>query len=287
MPRHSSQRSVLSVIGVLLSVLAVLAIAPAVARAQPFSSAQPGIVAIGFGAASAPAASADLQILLSAGGFGEFGPVMPRVEGTPTGDVPPEAIMVGPSQLTAEQLAPVVDDRVAAGASDDAITVTVPAAAYSAIFGPGGPESGEIRAEIPQPTSDQLNQLVEGATTAANDAGLTLLHVGARFEASDCPSLVQAARVAAVADAQERAEGLAQAVGASLGELVQASESPFFGPEGGGSCGVEGPPDAFFGPFGPATVPPFDPSAPAEASAYIQITLTYAFGTAPDATPSP
>ena len=87
------------------------------------------------------------------------------------------------------------------------------------------------------------------------------------------------ARDAAIADAQERAEGLAAGLGVTLGELVQASETPYFGAPEAGSCAPEGSETFFYGPFGPGTYPLFDPES-TEATVSIQVSLTYAFGVA-------
>ncbi|MGH2560796.1 MAG: SIMPL domain-containing protein [Thermomicrobiales bacterium] len=304
MAPFASPRFALCSVGTLLIAVALLAAAPMAAKAQPFPGQDPGIVAVGFGEAAAPASSASLQFLVGSAAFfggGFAGPVIevPPAEGgevavsaTPAagqaviGEPPPDAVFAGPPPLTSEQLDPIVDALVAAGATEAAITVTVPVLS-SILFGPGGPDTGEIRVTVDQPEAEQLNDLVTVSTTAARDAGLAILHVGARYEAADCTALIQQARDAAVAAARERAEGLATAVGVTLGELVQASETPYFGPSGGGGCVAEGAPGEFFGPYGPGTDPPFDPTAEAEAEAYVQVSLTYAFGAATDATPSP
>jgi hypothetical protein len=249
-----------------LAVLALLALAPRGAEAQPITGTEPGIVAVGYGQATAPAASARLQFLI--------GPDQ-------------SAMMSGPpSSMTEVELEPIVQALVDAGLAEAEIEATMPSVA-GGFFGPGAPENGEIRATVEQPTQDQLADLVQAVREAAGQAGSSVYHVGARFEADDCEAQVQAAREAAVADARARAEGLAAAVGATLGDLIQVSESPFFGPTGAGTCGEGLPPDiAGFGPFGPGTEPAFDPSLEAEAVAYVQVSLTFALGPAGEATPT-
>jgi uncharacterized protein YggE len=258
--------------------LALLAAAPAAAQTVP--GAEPGIVAVGFGSASAPAASATLQFLLtSSQAFGmgvegvptEEGPAG-EADGTPVSEGQSEAGAFGPPRLTEDAIAPVVAALVAAGAPEAGIEVTVPVT--SEVFGPGGPELGEVRVAVEQPQADALVALVAAASEAASEAGLSVFHVGARYEAADCAALVQEAREAAIADARSRAEGLARGLGVALGELVQASETPYYGLPGSGSCvpaGTEG----YFGPYGPGTEPPFD-RRQTEATATVQVVLTFA-----------
>jgi uncharacterized protein YggE len=267
MPRTSIRRTARLGLVSVLAALALLALAPRGARAQPAVGTEPGIAAVGFGQAAAPADAASLQFLI--------GPSQSAMMGGPT------------SSVTADQLDPIVQALVDAGAAEEAIEVTVPSAAGGFFFGPGGPEIGEIRVAVEQPEPGQLADLVQAARAAAGQAGLGVYYVGATFEVDDCEALLQAAREAAVADARVRAEGLAEALGATLGDLVQASETPYFGPTGAGGC-VEGvPPEAAgSGPYGPGTEPLFDPSAGPVAVAYVQVTLTFALGPAGGATPT-
>lgn len=244
----------------------MLTLAPRGSGAQPVTSTEPGIVAVGYGKATAPAASARLQFLI--------GPDQ-------------SAMMSGPpSSITVDQLEPIVQALVDAGLAKAEIEATVPSIAGGA-FGPGAPENGEIRATVDQPTQGQLADLVQVAREATSQAGLSVYYVGARFEADDCAAQVQEAREAAVADARTRAEGLAVAVGATLGDLIQVSDSPYFGPTGTGSCDQGLPPDIVgFGPFGPGTDPAFDPALEAEAVVYVQVTLTFELGPVGEATPT-
>lgn len=232
-----------------------------------------GIQATGIGVASAPAQTAHLQILLgSSGAFGMGSMEMMVVpSGTPSVDMA-QAGPMGMMGLSEEQLGPVIEVIAGAGIGADAMVVTVPSS--NQFFGPGGPETAEIRATIDQPQGDDLANLVAAIHAAAPNSGLAVLHVGVRYDAADCAALTQQAREAAIADANQRAEGLAQGLGMTLGELVQASESPYFGPTGADSCAPAGT-QSDFGPYGPGTDPAFDPSA-TEASVTVQVTLTYA-----------
>ena len=269
-------------VSLLVAVVGVLTLAPQAAMAQTATGLEPGIVAVGFGQATAPTESAELQFLLGSNTM--FGGGMVYVEeaepvtgeATPgAGAVPPGA-MGGQASVTEEQLAPIVSALVAAGATEADITVTVPI--ISDTFGPGGPNIGEILVQVDRPQGEQLQALVESVFDSASGAGLVVLTAGAMYEPADCTALVQQARDEAIADARARAEGLAQGLSVSLGELVQASETPYFGIPGGASCSPEGI-DSGYGPYGPGTYPPFDPRK-TDASTSIQVVLTFAIGAA-------
>jgi uncharacterized protein YggE len=263
----------------MIAALVLGALVAAPVRAQPIVGQEPGIVAIGYGVAHAPADVATLQFLVQAnqffGGAGVIEGFPPVVgEATPGSDVPPMESMGGPPTLTEEQITPVIDALVAAGAPETDITVTIPAA--TSMMGPGGPEIGEIRLTMQQPGGEQLRELVNAVHGAAAGAGLQVFHVGALYEPADCAALVQEAREAAIADAEARAQGLAAGLNQELGELVQASETPYFGPVDSGSCAPAGMEGAF-GMYGPGTLNTFNPET-TDATVTVQVVLTYALG---------
>jgi hypothetical protein len=261
--------------------LGFVALSPRAADAQVSPIGEPGIVAIGFGRAAEPAASASLQFLIGPSQMGYMGmsevPVEESTEGGPVASPVTEGSSGMPPSVSVEQLDPIVQALVDGGVASDAITVNAPVT-NEMFFGPGGPETGEILAEVSNPDEQQLADLVDAARQATRDANLSVFLVGASFEASDCAALTQQSREAAVADARARAEGLAQAVGTSLGELIQAAETPYYGPENGGSCAPEGTAPGTYGPYGPGTYPPYNPGDAVEAVVLAQVTLAFAFG---------
>ncbi len=228
-------------------ILSVMLAGSAVAQEQPA-----GIQATGIGTASAPVQTAHLQVLLGSSAAFGYAPYasVEFASGTPGAEMPMEGAMGMPMPLSIEQLDPVVETIVAAGIDSDAIETTFPAS--SSMFGPGGPETAELRVTIVQPQPGDLTELVAEVRVVAQRSGLTVLHVGARYDAADCASLIQEARVAAIADANLRAEGLALGLGVTLGELTQAIESPYFGPTGMEACGSTGM-SGNFGPYGPGS----------------------------------
>lgn len=94
-------------------------------------------------------------------------------------------------------------------------------------------------------------------------------------------AIVQQARVAAIADANLRPEGLAEGLGVVLGELTLASEYPYLSPSGTNDCATVGA-SGEFGPYGPGTDPAFDPDA-TEVTVTVQVTVTYAIEEATEA----
>ena len=256
---------------VVLCLFSVLTSGAAVAQTPVPQQAT--LVAIGMGEASAPAASATLQFLLGSSMMFGMGPMPAMTEsdsGSPEAGGPTPMDMSG--QVSEETLQPVVEALIDSGIAEDSITIAAPAATDA--FGPSG-SVGEVRIAIEQPGEGVIVDAVDLVRDTAPSSGLQVLHVGAMFTPADCTALFQQAREAAIADAQVRVDGLAISLGGTLGALIQASESPGYGPYGVSNCGSSG---QFSGPYGMNSLPSFDPSSP-EATVYVQVTLTYAFET--------
>jgi hypothetical protein len=285
-------RSVLVLVILVGGLLACVGV-PRGAVAQTTAGQQPGVVAMGMGRASGPADSAEVQVIVGR----DFGGMVSGVE------VPSEAAAVAgspvpsgagwqpapvgmPPALTETDVAPIVDAIAGAGVPRAQIEVIIPA--FTSMFsGPGGPGGAQLRFSLDHPTLDGLRALVRAVSDAASGVSLSLEHFGVHYVGGDCAALQQQAREAAVADARTRAEGLASALGVTLGELTQAADNLFYGPYGigtAGGCGPSAPEDS--GPYGPGMLPPFDAAVPAAAVAYAQVTLTFAMGPAATATPT-
>ena len=81
---------------------------------------------------------------------------------------------------------------------------------------------------IEKPTHDKLVDVEQRIVSKLPASALPLLrnvNITGSLEVDDCAAAVNRARIAAVADARERATALAEAVGSHLGVLVAASES--------------------------------------------------------------
>jgi uncharacterized protein YggE len=229
------------------------------ASAQGVPGQLPGIVAIGFGTASAPAESAEVQLIIGPEGYG-----------------PPPAAMI-----TNADLAPVTDAIVGAGVDKAAIEIYIPAT-NSMFSGPGGPGNALLEFRLADPTDASMRALSDALYQAATTARLSVQHLGVRYAAADCAALQQAATDAAVADARARGERLAKSLGARLGALVQGMDS-IFGIGVPDSCAPQGL--GSYGPYGPNIANAYDPAAAVEATATAQITLTFEMEMTAGATP--
>ena len=219
---------------------------------------QPSVAVLGTGEATAPAESATLQLLLRA-----VDPFAAQAAGAEAPPLPPGQ----PPALTEEQVQPVADAIIAAGVDAAAVEVII----SQGPGGPFGPGAAQVLVELDQADLDLMPDLATAGSDAAGQNGLYVESVGAGYEVADCDVLVREARQAAADDARSRAQGLAEVLGLRLGDIVLASESPYYG-EAGPGCA---PPA--LGPAGKGTYfPPFDPSVEPEVAIYAQLNLAYA-----------
>ena len=260
--------------------------------AQPVPPDVRTIVVTGTGAATAPAETARIQFSIAAYanyGMGGMAPppmaeapaVDAMTEGTPDAATSEPGFAPAPMpviELTDEDLAPVVDAIVAAGAPADAVRVQT-GPAVGGYYGPGAPGYALIEVLLPDPTLEQVNAIV----TAGNRAGTGMLavqQVGVEYNVADCAPLLEAARQAAFDDARARAEALAPHMAATVGAPVQVSDFGSTQASVGGGAGCPPTPDSGLGIYGPIPVfntPPFNGLAPAEARVLVQLSVTYEF----------
>lgn len=277
-----------------LGAVAVVAAAPV---AQVFPTGEPSIVVNGVGEASAAAETATIQFLIGSGGF-DMGMAMieaggmtrtevvgaPAVaaDGTPEAGGPGEpspaiAGPMGPPQLTEAQLEPVVQAIVDAGVDAEDVSVNV-GPSVSGFAGPGGPGTGLVEVTLDQPAAEAVEEIVTAGSEAAADNGFFVQQLGVGYDVADCAPLEREAQQAAIADGREKAAQLAESLGVTLGDLIQASDYSNFGPPfaaDDGGCPVS-PEFGYYGPGSAFNTPPFDPEAPAEAEAYAQVNLVFA-----------
>jgi uncharacterized protein YggE len=274
-----------------VALLAMLGLQAIPAGAQTTPGQFPGFVVSGIGTASEAPQAATLQFLIgSADPFTMRAGTMETIEAVPAAAASPGSESSGPSstnpvepgwapfeaaRLSLEQLEPIVAALEGAGVDGDDIQAAAPV--DIGVYGPVAPGAGEILVAVDDPEAERLQELIAVVDDTVQQLGLTAQHVGVRYEPEDCDALIQSARDAAVADARERAAALSESLGMPLGELVQASETPFFGSPEMGACAPEGTEWLSYGPYGPGTYPAFDARS-VEAKVTIQITLTYSFG---------
>lgn len=233
-------------------------------------SAQPSLVAIGYGEASAPAEFATLQILIGPSSYDGGMMIVPAEDNTEPGAVEREAV------------APIVRAMQTSGVATEGIEVVVSPALEAGYFNPTGSEYGvRLDLTVRQPTLEGLNTLVNAAGSAAMESGLGLARVGVGYALADCSALLLRAREAAIADARSSAQQQAELLGAPLGKLLLSSDVP---PTTSGGVELDrcGPSLASQETSTPwdapssVTVPTFNPTSPAEATARVQVGLTFA-----------
>jgi uncharacterized protein YggE len=253
------------------------------ALASPLQSqSQAGLTVQGYGSATAPADAAKVQFsvsLVSSDGSYPYypgEPAVPEVKPSDSGASPGEAepLVIPPtptalSDLTDADLAPLIDAIKAQGVSDADIEVVIyPAGGYYSPYGPGG--SARVTVTLDNP-ADRVGPLVDAGTQAVNQSGtLMLQNVTVSYTVSDCSALLREARRAAVDDGRENGEGLADALGVSLGQIVAASEY-VYSPIGPSPC--EPAFDTY--PYGSEGMA-YDPSLLAEVQIVSNVALTFA-----------
>jgi len=230
--------------------------------AQGVPGQLPGIVVTGFGTASAPAESAEVQIIVGPEAYG----------------------MQSAPLMTAADVASIIDAIAGTGVEKADIEVYSPAT-NSMFSGPGGPGNVQLRFTIPSPPDASMSELTDAVYKAAATGRLSIQHLGVRYTAADCASLQQAATDKAVADARTRGERLAKSLNVELGNMVQAMDS-VYGAGVPDSCASPAQ-QSYYGPYGAGIAPPYDPTQAVEATATATIAVTFEMKPAAGATPVP
>jgi len=247
-----------------------------------------GLTVQGYGRATTPADSARVQFVVTQGRdyYPEPLPAEPRP--VPEGEVPGEIAPATapetyptpapPTALTEQDLKPLVEAIKAQGVAEDDIEVTIiPGGGY---YGPYGPET-TARVTVTLRDADKVGPVVEAGTTAvemltvtsSGDASGTLFlqNIGVSYRVDDCDALLDEARGAAIEDARDNGEGLADALGVSRGALLAAWEYSY-DPTGYSACSEDSYSYGLYEYEGP----PYNPAAPAEVQIVSNVSLTYA-----------
>ena len=235
-----------------------------------------GITVTGFGLASAPAETAELQMIV---GQPNYGP--------PTGPTPgatPGAEERGLAQA-------VVSSLVDAGVAQSDIEVIV-SPVFSGYYGPSGGVA-RVDVTVQSPTADRVAELIDAATVGAANERLVLSQVGVGYGVADCAPLQREARVAALSDARARGEQQAELSGLTAGAIVGVTDVPVnpagaLSPYYGGAAPVAfacGPTVPMITTGASISVAPYDPSAEAVVNVYAQVAVTYEIVPAAGATP--
>ncbi|HBB30294.1 MAG TPA: hypothetical protein DDZ80_32805 [Cyanobacteria bacterium UBA8803] len=228
----------------------------------PPVSDEPTLRVIGKGRASQPADRASLQF---------------KFTENYSSEPPPEGILsqfeTTPEPLSKESLQPIVDALKAIGIPSDAIEVRIVEPRGSILpfpFPSTATEGGAlVMVAIEQPTRDRMEEIVKAAKEAANKLDEVLLNeVGVQYLVNDCQALERSAYQSAVEDAQNRASGIAAAMGAELRRVPSVAE-PFY------NVFLPGCSSASSSPFGSEATSPYDPNAPVEVAIAKEIFVTY------------
>lgn len=230
----------------------------------------PSLVAVGYGRASAPAETAQVQVVLGIDNE-SFG----GASFSPTPAATPGAAERGAA-------APVVDAIVATGVPEVAVRVVTSPALGPRIFD-GDVETFRIDVTLDAPSLEAIVGLIDAAGQAAAANDLIFWQAGVGYAVADCGPLRSAAWQAAVDDARARATAQAELLGVELGDLLVSQELATGGaPE---VLGIQTPPgacspvqqqgDLFNVGTVTITVPPFDPTAEPVATAYAQVNLAF------------
>ena len=264
-----------------LSVALVLLTAPIAAtaanRSQFIQTSEPSVSVNGVGEATAPAESAEVQLLVSRDPS-EFSFSETSDGGSSsvsTSASAPSADEPATDRLSADTLVPILDAIAAAGVERDEIAIVLSPLPTSPFGGPGG--SARLDFAVADPSTDGLAELIGGAAVAASTSGLVVEFVGVLYEVADCLALEDEAQQAAITDAGRRAERLAAKLDVSLGTVIGASTYDVFGFGAEGGCGDDQSTfyDSGYGGLS-VTLPPFDPARPAEVEVYSNLLITYA-----------
>lgn len=269
--RAGSRRSALLAVAVALVLGAVLpGLGAEVSGAAAQEAAQPptrGITVIGYGKSSAPAESAELQLVTSQEEFGT--PRAPDPDATP-------------GAQEREAVGPLVDGLQAIGVAEEDVEIVV-STVIGGFYGPGGPGVARVDVAVDAPTAERIDELIDAATVGAAEENLILNQIGVGYAVADCAPLEREARETAFEDARTRAELQAEIMGVGLGEAVAASDVPInYGDALSAYYGAFTPTQVPCAPPAPAptqgspvSVPPFDPTDEAEVNVYAQVAVTF------------
>jgi hypothetical protein len=254
-------------VALIFTLIGSLASAPGVlAQGAPPENA--GITTTGHGLASAPAETANLQILINSDDYYSGPPRAPQVEATPGAT----------ARMTMEPIVAVIE----AHDSVESVSVVIPVP-----IGSLGRQAAMARLDIviSAPTADDLTGLLNDVARAAGEDRLIVGYVGASFGVADCETLERDARQAALADAQARATVQADVLGIALGDVIGSVDveptitSTFYGmiPGSRSNCDPASPMNSLLNAELGATLPMFDPvSQSPVVEVYREIQVTFA-----------
>lgn len=167
-------------------------------------------------------------------------------------------------QVQPADLKTVVDALTAAG---------IPAGSIKAYPDFTSPGSMKVRLTIAQPTQARLEELIETANTAATKNNrFTTSGASVGYTVQDCQSVENQARQAAMTDANNRANALANVAGRQIGQVVSLGESVSWGSSYSTTCPATNDPSAYSDIY---SLPMYDPSLPPVVKVVYSLSVTY------------
>lgn len=286
--RFATRQVILAIIVVVFAMAALAMLAEALnsgggtvylAEIQPSTgggASVPSLAVVGYGSASAPAEYATIQFLFSNQENFYGGPINNSGSGDDSGATP--------EPVEEQASTPIVDAMVAAGAPEDGVSLVVSQSFTSSRYGP--PDALWFRLDIvlPAPELEVVTAIVNAAGRAGAADGFRMVQSGVAYGVADCSPLRSAAWENAVADARARAVTQADLLGVEIGDLLVSNETAVGSAQAvvdasarNGSCAAGDETLANILAQGPSdlSVPAFDPTAPAETSAYAHVTLAF------------
>lgn len=234
-----------------------------------------GLTVQGYGSATATADQAVVEVYFYRDGYAIKPEPLPVPEpGTDSGsgaapdgsvssdDIAPET-PGNVEPITEAELQPVIDAMLAAGASEVELV-------EQPYFDPFY-SNATLRAKVTN--LDAVQAVLDAASSASSNLGdITFSGSNAYYTVSDCSALERAAMEAAVEDAAERGDVLADVLSVGRGEIIGAS-SYSYAPYDDGSCSSSG---YYGGPYPTYGVAEDAVAGPSDVQVFASITVTYA-----------
>lgn len=239
-------------------------LSPVAAQESPTGVAT--IDVTGSGEAETEASGGILQLIVRAPFTGGPMPVEESKGATPTAEQP---------EVDEEQVAAVVSALEESGIASEQIAFALqPSGPYAGMFGFG---SAVIAAELDQEQIGQIEEIVDAAVTAGTEAGIQFDPVNISYTVADCAAVEREALGGAVADGEVQAQALAEVLGVTLGELVNASKQPLYGAyyaagPASSVCSQQASLEDALRTY----LPTYDPSHGGVVEVYSQVLLSYA-----------
>jgi hypothetical protein len=172
----------------------------------------------------------------------------------------------------AERAQPIIDAAIDVGIDEDAIVASSGSSGYNGMV--------MVTIEFDDPDQGLIQDLFAEIEDAIRFEEMYIVHVGGYYDFEDCSTLESEAFEAAVEDARDRAERLAEILGMDLGAVINGADETRavgIGSLPASSCdppAIAGPMD-YYSPMMTGGYAPFDPQAEIEVKLVRVVHLTF------------